>query len=119
MGLASDWVGVLNVARTVANEESSLNKDNDADMPSFSLGLTQDFDGNANEDALTITEHDSRMADQTANCKSIHTDPELVDCDQQVKFGGAEKMLKTYRSKGKRKVPDQRAKGVVEVGRLN
>ncbi|KAH6770400.1 hypothetical protein C2S52_015203 [Perilla frutescens var. hirtella] len=62
MRSASDWVGVLNVARNVINEECILTKNDDADMPSFSLGLTQDFDRKENEVVhnITVTTSDTR-----------------------------------------------------------
>ncbi|KAH6820405.1 hypothetical protein C2S53_020538 [Perilla frutescens var. hirtella] len=114
MRSASDWVGVLNVAHNVANEESSLNKNDDTDMPSFSLGLTQDFARKVNEVVPNITEPDSHVVDQISKGKDIHNDSDLIECEEQGKFAGARKVLKTYQARNRGKITDKKGKGVGE-----
>ncbi|KAH6828184.1 hypothetical protein C2S53_015943 [Perilla frutescens var. hirtella] len=122
MGFHSDWYGVVNVARKVANEgcilDMGLVKTVDGEMPSFSLGLTQDFLEKTNDNASAKIP-DSYIADQEPIGELIIPDVVSVDCGEKVKDAETEVVLKTYKAKGKRKVADKKGKGVGEVGKLH
>ncbi|KAH6766357.1 hypothetical protein C2S52_017340 [Perilla frutescens var. hirtella] len=54
------------------------------------------------------------MVEQISKGKGVHSDPDLMDCEQQGKFAGARKVLKTYQARNKGKITNKKGRGVGE-----